>query len=106
MSDSALALVGSAQFGQSVTLQYTAPNLPGRSHQELSLSAFDANGDQVFLDVHVVNPGTDLADTFGPLPSEAADGTATAKLFYYTWKGQQETGLVVEQSISVPVVAG
>jgi hypothetical protein len=89
-------------FGDTVSFTVDAPPPPGKSQLEISVTAFDqATGDQVYLDVHVENqqlqPWTAFklqSDTWAGAPYNSGPANVAVALFYYTWKGHQETGIV------------
>jgi hypothetical protein len=99
-------------YGSVIDFAVMAPDPPGKSQQEISVAAFvdlnDGKGpQQVYLDVHVANsplqPWTEFtlaSDTWANAPFNKAPAQVQVELFYYTWKGQQETGVVHEASTS------
>jgi len=61
------------------------------------------NGDNVYLDVHTQNQASWLQFTlWSQTWANAGGGSANcvAQLYYYTWQGKRETGLVVEAQTS------
>jgi hypothetical protein len=81
--------------GSTVSFTVVAPAAPGKSHQEVSVTCAG------YLDVT-----TDLDPTW-PDPqftlTGAGAGLCTAQLYYYTWQGQMETGVVYEASTTFTV---
>jgi hypothetical protein len=93
---STITLNGSASFG--ATASFTIVDPPVSNVQEVSVTC-GQGPTQLYLDVHT----QDFANwTQFALWSQAwqdAGGgaaTCTAQLYYYTWQGHQETGLVIE----------
>jgi len=75
---------------------------PTKNVQEVSVSCAQ-NGNNVYLDVHTQNQASWLQFTlWSQTWANAGGGSANcvAQLYYYTWQGKRETGLVVEAQTS------
>ena len=95
-AQSSISLVSGGSFGGSALFNIVDP--PAKSVQEVSVTC-GPNGSTWYLDVHTANDANWLNFTLGSQQWQDAGGTATtcvAQLFYYTWKGQRETGRVIE----------
>src|SRR4029077_11499610 len=94
---STLALTTAApSFGNAVTLSVSDPPIKGI--QELSLTC-SQHGHQVYLDVHTEKNAAWTQFMLWSQPwADNGGGAAscTASLFYYTWRGKTETGVVNE----------
>lgn len=93
---STLTLSGTATFGVDANLVVVDP--PVKSIQEVSVSCAH-NGTQMYLDVHTQRYANWTRFTLWSQAWQDAGGVSaacTAQLFYYTWQGKTETGLVVE----------
>jgi hypothetical protein len=93
---STIALNGSASFNNPASFNVVDPPVPGTP--EMSVSCYQ-NGQQVFLDVQLMSGTSPYSPTFNlwsPQWATAGGGAAncTANLFYYTWTGHRETGVV------------
>lgn len=87
-------------FGGTVSFSYQDP--PTKWMQEMSVTCTQA-GRQVYLDVHGQNdPSWTQFSLWSPAWQSAGGGSAScvAKLYYYTWQGKTETGVVYEASTS------
>jgi hypothetical protein len=91
-----ISLNGSASYGSMASFTIVDP--PVKSVQEVSVTC-GANNTQVYLDVHTQNDANWLQFSLWSQAWQDMGGgpaSCTAQLFYYTWKGHTETGLVVE----------
>lgn len=87
--------------GDPVELKAVFSGVASKSHAEISLVGFDA-GTEVYLDVQTASGGGDTDSpwtatfAFVPGPAYVAgdDLDVQASLYYYTWSGQKETGVV------------
>jgi hypothetical protein len=93
---SSISLNGTASFGGSAS--FTVVDPPVKGLPEMSVNCWQ--GDQnVYLGVQMMSGPSPYAPTFTLWSSTwAANGggpaNCTASLFYYTWQGQRETGIV------------
>lgn len=99
---SSITLNGTASFGSMASFTVLDPPVSGQPEMSVSCSQ---NGQQVYLEVQMMSGSSPYAPTFGLYsPTWAANGggpaDCTANLFYYTWKGHTETGVVQMASSS------
>jgi hypothetical protein len=90
-----ITLNGAASFGS--TASFTVVDPPVSSVQEVSVTCGQTT--QVYLDVHTQNDANwTQFNLWSQAWQDAGGGPAncTAQLYYYTWQGHQETGLVIE----------
>jgi hypothetical protein len=80
-------------FGETISFTAVFDNPPGRSVAEVSLRGY-VDGVQVYLDVHGQNQPDWLSFALTSPQWDGAPANFVAELYYYTWKGQQETGVV------------
>ncbi len=93
---SSIDMVGTASYGNPATFTIVDP--PTKWIQEMSLTC-SVGGSQVYLDVHTekdANWTTFMLWSQGWQDAGGGPAACTAQLYYYTWQGKTETGLVVE----------
>lgn len=93
---SSITLNGAASIGS--PLSFTVVDPPVKGYPEMSVSCFDSGGNYLYLEVQMLSGSSPYTPTFSlsssALDSYGQDASCTASLFYYTWKGHRETGVV------------
>jgi hypothetical protein len=95
-SGSTITLDGTASFGSPATFTVVDPPVSGLPEMSVSCSQ---NGQSVYLDVQMMSGSSPYTPTFTLWSQTWANnggGAAdcTAQLYYYTWQGKKETGVV------------
>lgn len=91
-----VALSGDPSFNG--VANFAVSYAPSKSVQEMSVSC-SVNGQQVYLDVHTQSQTNWTAFALWSQPWQDAGGgsaSCTTALYYYTWQGHTETGVVNE----------
>lgn len=93
---STITLNGSASFGGTASFTVVDPPVSGLPEMSVTCSQ---NGSPVYLDVQMMSGSSPYTPQFTLWSSTwAANGggsaDCTASLYYYTWKGKTETGVV------------
>jgi hypothetical protein len=94
---STITLNGTASYGGSASFTVVDPPVKGLPEMSLTCSQ---NGQQVYADFEMMSGSSPYSPTFTlSSPTWAANGgggaNCDATLFYYTWQGNKETGVVI-----------
>ena len=101
-ASSTITFNGPAAYGG--TANFTVVDPPSKNVQEISVNCA-VGGQSVYLDVHTQNDANWTTFPMWSQPWQDTGGgsaSCTAKLFYYTWQGHTETGIVYEDSTTFP----
>jgi hypothetical protein len=95
-SGSSITLNGTASFGSAASFTVVDPPVSGQPEMSVTCSQ---GGSSVYLDVQMMSGSSPYTPTFTLWSQTWANnggGAAdcTAQLYYYTWTGKKETGVV------------